>query len=171
MGSKGTPEETNSPEKLWELIRDIRFAMFTTRHENGHLHSRPMTTQNGKDDQGSQLWFFMSRSGDPVADIAAEPTVNISYADPGDDCYVSVSGEARLVEDKAKKKALWSKMSEAWFPGGVDDPDLALVEVSITHAHYWDVKTNKAVQLLKMATASVTGKPPKMGEAGEVRMQ
>lgn len=169
--AKGQPEKTDSPEKLWDLIRHIRFAMFTTRHENGHLHSRPMTTQNAKDDEGDRLWFFMSRSGDPVSDIAADSTVNIGYADPGKDCYVSVSGEARVVEDTAKKKALWSKMSEAWFPDGMDDPDLALVEVAITHAHYWDVKTNKAVQLIKMGVASVTGNPPKMGETGEVRMQ
>jgi len=33
-------------DKLWTMIKDIRFAMFTTRHTNGHLHARPMTTQN-----------------------------------------------------------------------------------------------------------------------------
>ena len=163
--------ETNSPEKLWDLIRHIRFAMFTTRHENGHLHSRPMTTQNGKDDEDDRLWFFMSRRGDPVGDLDTEPTVNVSYADPGADRYVSVSGTARIVDDKAKIRTLWSKMSEAWFPGGVDDPDLALVEVTITHGHYWDVKENKVAQLFKMGKAAVTGRPPKdMGETGEVRM-
>src|SRR5690349_2215531 len=65
-------QDTNeSREKLWELIKDTKFAMFTTRHSNGHLHSRPMTTQNKKVDEDSSLWFFMSRSGDPVEDIAA----------------------------------------------------------------------------------------------------
>ena len=165
--------DTSSPEKLWDLIRHIRFAMFTTRHSgNGHLHSRPMTTQNGKDDEGDRLWFFMSRRSDPVSDLESEPTVNISYADPGADSYVSVSGTARVVEDKAKVRALWSKMTQAWFPGGVDDPDLALIEVDIAHAHYWDVKDNKATQVFKMAKAALTGKPPAdMGESGEVRMQ
>lgn len=163
--------DTNSREQLWDLIKDIKFAMFTTRHPNGHLHSRPMTTQNRKDDQDDRLWFFMSRRSDPVGDLASEPTVNVSYADPGDDSYVSVSGTARVSEDMAKKQALWSKMAEAWFPGGVDDPDLALVEVKITHAHYWDVKENKLVQLFQMAKAAVTGKPPtEMGETGEIRM-
>jgi len=174
MGMTGKPagNETNSPEKLWDLIRDMKFAMFTTRHDNGHLHSRPMTTQNGKDDEDDRLWFFMSRKSDPVSDIESEPAVNVGYADPGEDTYVSVSGNARVVDDKAKKQALWSKMTEAWFPGGVDDPDLALVEVDITHAHYWDVKENKVTQLLKMAKAVVTGKPPAgMGETGEVRIQ
>ena len=174
MGMTGKPagDETNSPEKLWDLIRGMKFAMFTTRHGNGHLHSRPMTTLNGKDDEDDRLWFFMSRQSDPVSDLESEPTVNVSYADPGKDSYVSVSGNARVVEDRAKKQALWSKMTEAWFPGGVDDPDLALVEVDITHAHYWDVKENKVTQLLSMAKAAITGKPPEnMGETGEVRMQ
>ena len=164
-------DETNSREQLWDLIKDIRFAMFTTRHGNGHLHSRPMTTQNSKLDEDDRLWFFMSRGGEPVADIGSEPEVNVSYADPGKDSYVSVSGTAKLSEDMAKKRELWSKMAQAWFPGGVDDPDLALIEVRISHAQYWDVKENKLTQLFKMAKAAVSGEPPKgMGETGEIRM-
>ena len=72
-------------------------------------------------------------------------------------------------QDMAKKKALWNKGAQAWFKGGVDDPDLALVRVRIEHADYWDVKENKVVQLYKMAEAAVTGKPPKLGEHGHVR--
>ncbi|CAN7584149.1 pyridoxamine 5'-phosphate oxidase family protein [Rhizobacter sp. LjRoot28] len=162
----------NDRDTLWELIEDIKFAMFTTRHANGHLHSRPMTTQNSKLDEQTSLWFFVGRDNELVEDIATDPQVNVAYGDPGSDTWVSVSGEARLVEDRAKKEALWSKMTEAWFPGGIDDPNLGLLEVQITHAHYWDVKDSKLVQLIKMATSAVTGNPPKhMGETGEVRMK
>lgn len=38
------------------------------------------------------------------------------------------------------------------------------MQVKITHAEYWDVDTNQAVQLFKMAEAVVTGKPPGMGK-------
>lgn len=159
-------------EQLWELIKDIRFAMFTTRHpSNGHLHARPMTTQNRQLDEDDRLWFFMSRSGDSVDDLGREPTVNVSYADPGKDSYVSVSGTATVSDDRAKAHELWNKATEAWFPGGVDDPDVALVEVRITHAHYWNVKENKLTQFFKIARAAATGKPPTgMGESREVRM-
>ncbi len=160
-----------SHEKLWGMIKDIRFAMFTTRHGNGHLHSRPMTTQNSSLDDTGTLWFFMSRNSEPAKDLAAEPMVNVAYADTGDDCYVSVSGTAAVVEDAARKHALWSKLSGAWFPEGPDDPDLALVAVRITHADYWDVKESKMVQLWEMAKAAITGKPPvDLGERGQVRM-
>lgn len=165
------PSATEARTKLWDLIKDIRFAMFTTRHGNGHLHSRPMTTQNSKMDEDASLWFFMARNDDPVADISADPVVNLVYADPGADSYVSVSGKAAVVDDLAKKQQLWSKTNQAWFPAGPTDPNLALVQVQIIHANFWDVDDSKIVQLFKMATAVFTGKPPShLGEHAEVRM-
>lgn len=166
-----TDAATDRREQLWKLIKDIRFAMFTTRHDNGHLHARPMTTQNKAINEDDSLWFFMSRSSDPVRDLQAQAQVNVSYANTDDDRYVSVSGTAQLVDDAARKRALWSKLNEAWFPKGPDDPDLALVQVRITHAEYWDVKSSKLVQLFEMAKAAVTGRPPTdMGDHGQVRM-
>jgi general stress protein 26 len=131
-----------------------------------------MTTQNKALEADESLWFFMSKSGEPVADLKADPVVNVVYADPSEDTYVSVSGTAAMIEDAAKKQQLWNKIAEAWFPGRASDPDLALVQVQIVHANYWDVKESKLVQLYEMAKAAVTGKPPTdLGEHGEVRMR
>ena len=158
-------------DKLWTMIKDIRFAMFTTRHTNGHLHARPMTTQNEALEADDSLWFFMSKSSGPVEDIKANPVVGLIYADPSSDTYVSVSGTAAMLEDTAKKEQLWNKAAEAWFPGGPTDPDLALVQVEIIHANYWDVTESKPVQLFAMAKSVFTGKPPQLGEHAEVRMR
>ncbi|NIM43646.1 MAG: pyridoxamine 5'-phosphate oxidase family protein [Hydrogenophaga sp.] len=164
--------EGKTRDDLWKMIKDIRFGMLTTRHSgeahDGHLHARPMTTQN-KDLDDARLWFFMSRRSGPVDDIVADPTVNVSYAEPDDDTYVSVSGIARVIPDVAQARALWNKAADAWFPGGPEDPDLVLVAVDIEHAHYWDVKENKLTQLMVMAKAALTGEPPRLGESGEVR--
>lgn len=171
-----TPENTarasdEARAKLWDLIKSIRFAMFTTRHANGHLHSRPMTTQNSKVDEDASLWFFMDRNDKPVADLKADPVVNLVYADPGSDSYVSVSGTATVVDNPGKTQQLWSRLNATYFPGGPTDPNLALVEVRIIHANYWDVTESKVVQLFKMAKAAMTGTPPaKLGEHAEVRM-
>ena len=66
---------------------------------------------------------------------------------------MSISGAARVVEDLERKKAMWNTAAQAGFPGGPTDPDLALVAVLIAEAEYWDVKSNQAVQLFKMAKA------------------
>ncbi|MBC7549167.1 MAG: pyridoxamine 5'-phosphate oxidase family protein [Polaromonas sp.] len=156
---------------LWSLIKDIKFGMFTHRHEDGMLHSAPLTTQNGKDDQGAILYFFISRASDIAHCVARDGNVNVSYAHPGDDSYVSISGAAAIVENSAKKEALFTSFAKAWFPGGPTDPDLALLEVAIEHAEYWDVKESKMMQLAKMAKAAITGKPPSnMGEHKEIKL-
>ena len=150
-------------ETLWTLIKDIKFGMLTHRHANGMMHSLPLTTQNKALDEHSVLYYFISRKSELAHGLASDANVNVSYAHPGDDSYVSVSGMATIVEDQAKKEELWSSVAKAWFPGGVTDPDLALLEVSIHHAEYWDVKESKMVQLAKMAKAAITGKQPHHG--------
>ncbi|HQS33228.1 pyridoxamine 5'-phosphate oxidase family protein [Polaromonas sp.] len=168
MNTATHPSESH--EKLWDLIKDIKFGMLTHRHATGMMHSCPLTTQNKKLDEDSQLYFFISRKSELASALAADANVNVSYADPGKDSYVSVSGVAAIREDQAKKQALWSAPAKAWFAGGVDDPDLALLAISIDHAEYWDVKESKMVQLAKMAAAAFTGKQPRMGEHKELNL-
>ena len=156
---------------LWALIKDIKFGMLTHRHSDGHLHSTPLTTQNKADDEGNALYFFISRKSEIAACIAKDGTVNVAYAHPGDDRYVSVSGDASIVEDQAKKDYLFTSFAKAWFPGGATDPNMALLQINIGHAEYWDVKESKMMQLAKMAKAAITGEPPeKMGDHKEMNL-
>lgn len=161
---------TNKTDKqtLWDLIKDIKFGMLTHSHANGELHSHPLTTQNKSEDEGGALYFFISRKSELAQRLPQDGNVNVSYADPGDDSYVSVSGTASVVEDQAKKEELFNVIAKAWFPGGATDPDLALLKVAIGHAEYWDVTDSKMVQLAKMARAAITGEPPKLGEHKEL---
>ena len=131
-----------------------------------------MTTQNKALEADESLWFFMSKSGDPVDDLKADPVVNLVYADPSEDTYVSVSGTAAMIEDAAKKQQLWSKLAEAWFPGGPTDPDLRPGPGADRPRQLLGREGSKLVQLYEMAKAAVTGKPPvDLGEHGEVRMR
>jgi general stress protein 26 len=165
------PDHTPSHETLWKLIKDIRFGMLVHRTASGMLHAHPLTTQNRGIDEGADLYFFISKSSELHERLLADGEVNVSYADPGDDSYVSLSGQARFLDEPARKEALWSSMAKAWFPGGPTDPDLALLAVRIRHAEYWDVKESKMVQLFKMAKAAVTGEPPRqLGEHKELTL-
>lgn len=164
--SQPTDEHT-----LWTLIKNIKFGMLTHRHTDGQLHSAPLTTQNKASDEGMTLYFFISRKSETRTCIAKDGNVNVSYSHPGDDCYVSVSGHATIVEDQTKKDYLFTPVAKAWFPGGATDPDLALLQVTIGHAEYWNVKESKMVQLSKMAKAAITGEPlAKMGEHKELNL-
>jgi len=161
----------SAQETLWRLIQDIRFAMLVTQSAHGDLRSHPITTQNREQHEDSVLWFFISSSSEVVKDIQLHPRVNLAYASPEDDHYVSVTGTARIVDNLDKKRELWSTLSQAWFPGGVTDPDLTLLAVDIATAEYWDVRSSKMVQLYKMARAVMKGEQvARMGEHGHVQM-
>ena len=159
-------------EVLWDLIEPTRFCMLSHRHSDGTLHSHPLTTQNKTLDEDGCLWFFVSRSSEVGQRLREDGNVNLSYANPDKDTWVSVSGTARVLDDLAKKKELFSAMAKAWFPGGPEDPDMELVEVRIDEAEYWNVKENKLLQLLKMGKAAATGTRPRgMGEHQEVQFR
>ena len=162
-------EETH--ETLWQLIKETRFCMLAHRDADSHLHSQPLTTQNRDLEPGGPLYFFVSRTSHLARRIAADAHVNLAYANTDDDTYVSIAGLAHLSDDRQRIQRLWSPAAKAWFPGGVDDPDLALLEVDPDHAEYWNVKESKLLQVFKMAKAALTGKPPtNLGEHREVDM-
>ena len=162
--------EQNSAAKLAELIKDIRIAMLTTVADDGSLRSRPMATQNTPF-QGT-LWFFTRASSHKVEEVDRHVGVNLSYADPGSNTFVSVSGKAQLVRDAAKAQELWNPILRAWFPDGLNDPDLALLQVYVEQAEYWDSPSSKLVQLAGFVKAVATGKSyqPGPGEHGTVQM-
>ncbi len=163
------PEE--SQRHFWKLIGDMRFAMVTTHADGGSLRARPLTLQTDSDDHSGRLTFFVSADSDVVHDVEGDPVVGVTFADSGDDTYLSIAGSAAVVVDTMRQKALWSKMAQAWFPGGPEDPALRLLDVRIESAEYWDVKESKMVQLFKMAKAAFTGKPPQdLGEHRVVKM-
>lgn len=164
-------QQTTDEKTLWTLIEGIKFGMLTHQHSDGSLRSAPLTTQNKSGDEGTHLYFFISRKSEIARCVALEANVNVAYSHPGDDRYVSVSGTAAIVEDQTKKDYLFTPFAKAWFPGGPTDPDMALLVVDIDHAEYWNVTESKMTQLAKMAKAAITGEPPKsMGEHKELNM-
>ena len=150
-----------------DKIKSVKFGMFTTSDDTRTLTSRPLTQQQ-IDEQG-QMWFFVSDEAAYTRDLLNNPQVNVSFADTGDSLYVSVCGHAELLKDRAKAEELWSPLVKAWFPGGLDDPKLSLIKVTIQSAEYWDSSASKMMQFYEMAKAAITGEPPKdLGEHGRV---
>jgi len=148
-------------------IKQVKFGMFTTSDDTRTLTSRPLTLQ--QTDSEGRMWFFVSEQTPFVRDLLNNPQVNISFTEPGDSLYVSVCGHAELVKDRSKAEELWNPLVKAWFPGGLDDPQLALIKVSLQSAEYWDVNSSKMTQFFEMAKAAITGDRPKdLGEHGRV---
>ncbi|WP_163997627.1 pyridoxamine 5'-phosphate oxidase family protein [Pyxidicoccus caerfyrddinensis] len=145
-----------------DLIKGIKVAMMTTVEEDGSLRSRPMWTHDR--DFDGELWFFTREHSPKVGEVEHDHHVSLAYSDPTRDRYVSVSGRCRLVLDKEKARELWNPTLKAWFPDGLDDPELALLCVRVERAEYWDTPNSRMVQLAGMVKAALTGETYKPGD-------
>lgn len=152
--------EKNDYQKLATMIKDIKFTMFTTVGDDGSLHSRPMgTLEMNPDDFQGTIWFFSRKDSHKNYSIKKDQHVNLSYAHPDKHQYVSVTGRAFISQDRSKMQELWNPILKAWFPEGLEDPDLSLIGINVESAELWDSPPAKVVQMLGFVKSAVTGKP------------
>ena len=142
--------------KLLELIADIKVAMLTTLDKEGYMRSRPMMTQDTEFD--GALWFFSATHDGKAADLDRDPRVNLAYAMPDKQRFVSVGGLAEIIKDEDKKRELWKEVYRAWFPKGLEDPELSLLKVYVDKAEYWDAPSSAFVEIVGFTKAVLTGK-------------
>jgi general stress protein 26 len=147
---KVAKQKSQDMARLAALVRQMKVAMLTTIEPDGSLRSRPLETLEV--DSEGRLWFFTQAHSPKSAAIEAhDHQVSLSYADPRDEDFASISGTARVVRDAQKMRELWSTRLERWFPRGLEDPDLALLEVRIDKAEYWDEPRDENVKIGTLA--------------------
>ena len=160
-------------DQLYEMIDEIEVAMMTTRREDGHLESRPMATQ--KRSAGADLWFVAAEETAKLANLEADPHVNLAYYKDRTREWVSVSGLATLSRDRAKIRELYAPDWKIWFGeegdprhGTADDPRLVLIGVEIHVASFLEVSKPAPVVLYQLAKALLTGDRAEIGETKHI---
>lgn len=147
--------------RVTELIRDGRICMMTTMTADGRHVSRPMGLQEAEFD--GDLWFFAFSDSSKASQIRQNPQVNVAFTTKRD-AWVSVSGRAELVDDRAKAAELWNPFLKAWFPDGLDTPTLTLIKVHAESAEYWDSPHGRVVTLIQYGAAALLHRQPPEGE-------
>ena len=150
-------EKRDDREKLYAMIEKVRIAMLTTVEADGSLHTRPMASQEA--DENGDLWFFTDRTESVARNVAANPQVGLGFSDPHGDNYVAIAGVGTLTQDRATIKAKWNEILKAWFPGGKDDPNLALLRVNPTRGEFWDTRSSTLTNVVGFVKAKLGGGP------------
>lgn len=127
---------------LSEKMRDIDFAMLSTRTEGGELAGRPMSNNRDVAYEGDSHYFTWETSR-TVGDITRDPKVALSFVGAKGllgkpPIFIAVEGDAQLIRDKAAFAEHWTPDLKRWFKEGVDTPGLVLIKVHATRLHYWD---------------------------------
>ncbi len=131
-----------SLKDISEKMRDMDFAMLSTRSEDGSIAARPMSNNRQVDFDGDSFFFTLD-STRTVADIRRDPQVGLSYQGKSGALglkpfFITLEGRAEIIQDKERFAEHWTKDLDRWFEQGVDTPGLALIKVSAERLHYWD---------------------------------
>lgn len=139
----------NEFEKIFYLLEDMKFTMFSTVSEDGIIHTRPMKTVGLTDeDFEGVLWFFSKKNSSKIHDLINDQHVSLAYSDPNINRYITINGLAFISEDKEKINDLWSREFYDIFPLGPSDSEISLIGVKIDTAQIWDAPHAKLDQFL-----------------------
>ena len=153
--------EKDHVSKLKELVSRSRVGMLGTS-ENGVLRFKPMSHVDIDDD--GCIWFFTSKESWKAEDIQHNPAVQLMYLNESDSIYLTIEGVAHISVNHQRMKELFNPFVKAWFPEGLKDPSLALLEVHPVKMEYWVNDDSKILTYIKILSAAVTGEQPSMGE-------
>lgn len=158
MASSVAPQ--SNYEKLLSLIKEMKFTILTSVAGDGTIHSRPMGTLHVDSlNFDGCLWFFSKKSSTKNYELKNDQHVNLTYVNPDRHHYISICGHAFISTDRQKMDELWDSSLTAWFPEGLQDPELSLIGVQVESAEIWDAPPGRLIQLFGKVKATVTGKP------------
>ena len=127
-----TPQELE--EKFWKALESDRTLMLGLDGvEDGH--ARPMTAQ--AENRHGPIWFFTARDNALVQHLGQGHRAIAAFVSKGHDLFASIKGNLVLDTDPAVIDRLWNPFVAAWYQGGKDDPNLALLRLDAEHAEIW----------------------------------
>lgn len=139
---------------MWKKMADSPFLMVGL--SDSHEHSEPLTAQLDED-QVDTLWFFVGKSNR----VAQGGKAMAQFVSKGHDFFACLSGTITQDNDRAMIDKLWNNQVEAWFDGGKDDPNLALVRLDIDSAEMWETDLSLSGRVKMLFGGSINS-----GEAG-----
>ena len=135
-------------KKLSEIsskMRKLDICMLTTQNSRGSLNSRPMSN-NGDVEYEGHSYFFSYENSSAVKDIEVNPQVSLGFEGPKR-LYISVTGRAKIVRNRARMEEHWLKELERWFEQGLDTPGIVMIHVRGARIKYWQDEDQGQVKI------------------------
>ncbi len=150
---------TNEHDQFWDIIAGIPACMVTTE-DGDYLRARPMAPFIDKDARTIQ--FVTDDDSAKIEEMLLNRTLCLSFADTKAMQFASVSGRAKISEDKTLINKLWGPYCDVFFPGGPDS--VTVITVGASRAEYWDNDKNKLLLAYEVTKAYFSDNGPDLGE-------
>lgn len=154
---------TQASETILDLIANADSIMLVTAGTDGMLGARPMRL--AKPPEAEEFWFVTARDSSQAKDIDEDLRVAVTTQQSRK--HASVSGIAKVVDDRATLEGLWSPSLLPWFPDGTDDPEMVAIKFVPMKAEVWDGSGLRGFTVLfESVKAVLKGEAVELGSAG-----
>ena len=160
---ESTLSRDDAVDEVWRLAEDIGICMFVT-WDGERQRARPLAARPDREEH--RIEFLADEAGAKDDQIARFPKVTLAFADNRGHDYVTITGTARVSNDRARIAEVWSPMDKAWWEGA-EDPSIRLITVEPEDAELWK-GPNRAVAAAKLVSAAVGAGKPDLGQNRKV---
>ena len=99
-------------ERVWELMKKIGICMLAS-WDGKELQARPMGAYVRPEENA--VFFLADRRHHKDDDINTYRKVCLAFSDTGGQKYVSIAGNAEVLDDRSKIHDLWGVEAKAWW--------------------------------------------------------
>jgi general stress protein 26 len=148
-------------DHAWDLMGRIEVGLLVTHDGHGdHLKARPVHAHLVAAE--CAIYFLTDAASAKTHEIDGNENVCIAFADIQRGKYVSATGAASVLDDRAKVEELWTKSDKAFW-ASPDDPSVRVVRIDPSVVEYWD-SFGAIVTAARTAAARVAGTKPVLRE-------
>jgi len=156
-------------KEIQSIISSAKTCMFTTKTQDGTLHSRAMAPASKE--APFVFEFLANAESGKFDEMEHDKKVNISVYDSSSTNWISVAGKASITADESRIKEVWNPAVSAWFgdlgdgthTGQPGDPRIQLIKVEPYEIRYWYMTRTQVGQLVDIAFSAVTGQTANPG--------
>ena len=161
--------DKDKKEKAIELIKEMKTGSFITKSVTGQFSARPMSHVD-VDMIENKITFFSDDDTLKVFEVINDSQVLLTYNNSDKDVYVNVTGQAKITKDLNEYLKYWDDEMETWYPQGIKDPKICLIEVKISEIEYWDSDLNSLTKAYKFFVANMKNERPTIGTHGKINI-
>ena len=100
-------DSTENVDRVWSMIQEIPVAMVVTHWGDGdHLRARPMAVRPVPEE--GALYFLTDADAPKSAEVERNDNICIALANTEKQKYVSITGQAEIIDDRDRVKQIWS---------------------------------------------------------------
>ncbi|MBO9711388.1 pyridoxamine 5'-phosphate oxidase family protein [Sphingomonas sp.] len=118
-------------ERMWKKMAASPFLM--VKLDGSDDHAQPMTA-NLDDEVEGKFWFYTQKDNR----LARGGPAMAQYVSKDHKIFACISGTLVEETDPAVIDRYWSNMTEAWFKGGRNDPNLMMLRFELRDAEIWE---------------------------------